>query len=422
MAQKPDTRIFEDADAMRLFTLRQNARVVAWVTDNWERCEGLTGPVHKSTVSRALTSMPIVEPVLNAMDILFDEMRDDPWAWCKPPESVELLSEYAPLNWWYKVLKLKMAVPWARFERMATQPLKAEDAEFVQERLDEWRKRLSEACDQFKTDRALVRALESDENPEFQHWFVEDGETRLLADEHVAKRAGSAFRRRVGNAGLHGASAEEIGLAYALADVTLTLPMVEEAQLSYSRPRIVPQHDHFSEAVESWNGDEFEGVESDMVEYQEAEYLDKVTYRVKHRVCYYWDGQRYRVEDVEPFAWIHIQKYRGDEPKWRVPTSDERDILETGVTREHKSREEFLSSKDEWIAEVWASQQESWETNEYRSRFNKTDFPDGVPKSCAVDAFEAMLGRVDDEAVRDEQREVSRKRMAFCRQLRRRAT
>jgi hypothetical protein len=101
MATKTDSRVFEDAEAMRLFTLKQNARVVAWVTDNWERCAGLNGPIHKSTVSKALTSMPVVEPVANALDILFDEMRDDPWAWCKPPGSIEHLSEYAPMNWWY---------------------------------------------------------------------------------------------------------------------------------------------------------------------------------------------------------------------------------------------------------------------------------------------------------------------------------
>ena len=141
MSIKADSRVFEDAEAMRLFTLKQNARVVAWITDNWERCDGLTGPIHKSTVSKALSSMPVVEPVANALDILFDEMRADPWAWCKPPKSIEYLNEYAPMNWWYKVLDLKSSVPWTGFERMATQPLKPEDAEFVQERLDTWRQR-----------------------------------------------------------------------------------------------------------------------------------------------------------------------------------------------------------------------------------------------------------------------------------------
>jgi hypothetical protein len=295
---------------------------------------------------------------------------------------------------------------------MATQPLKDTDAEFAQERLDEWRKRLREACDQFKADRALVRALESDENPEYQKWIEEDGTLRVSTGttQDVARQ----FRRRVGNSGLHGASAEEVGLAWALADVTLTLPLIEEATLTYSRPRVVPQRDHFSEPVEPWNGDEFEGVE--VAEVEIGKYADKIIFEFKHRVCFYCYGQRYLVEDVEPFAWI--RKRRGE---WRVPTSAERDLLETGVKREHESREELEARRDEWIAEIWGSQKESLEKSEPDSRFNRTNFPEGVPKSCAEDAFEAMLGRIDEEALRDEQREVSRKRMAFRRQLRRRA-
>lgn len=419
MATKADSVVFDDADAIKQFTLGQNARVVAWITANWERCEGLTAPIHKSTVSKALSSMPTVAPVANALDIMLDEIWADPWAWCKPPESIDDLSEYAPLTWWFKTLKPPMA--WNRFERMKAHPLDGDDRDLTQQRLDEWRDRLRAACDQFKTDSALVRALESDEDPEYQ-WWVDDGETRIADDrEKLGYGKTKPFRRRVGNAGLHGASAEEIGLAYALADAELTLPTVEEARLAYTRPRVVPQHDHFSEEVEPWNGDEFEGVEIDKVERREPGYGETVTYQVKHRVCFYWNGDRYAVEDVEPFAWIRIPKHHKDEPDWRVPTSQERDLLETGVKREHESREELLARKDEWIAEVWGSQKDSWTKNENGQRFNKTDFPDGVPIECAVDAFDAMLGRVDDEAVRDEQRDVARGRMAFRRRLRRRA-
>ncbi|MFL4471558.1 hypothetical protein ACERZ8_17355 [Tateyamaria armeniaca] len=423
MAQKADTSVFDDGDAMKQFILGQNRRVEAWFLQHWQRLDGITGPIHKSTVSRALTGMPIPSNVANAFDTLFDEMRDDPWEWCEPPETLDNLTDYAPLSWWFKTLKPPLS--WSRFERIKTHPLDGDDLELTQQRLTQWRDALKAACDQYKTDQALARAYQADFEPEFQHWIVEDGEIRLfegmeLAQHEAGKWSGAKpFRRRVGNPGLYGRSEDEIGLAYALADAVLTLPNVEKACLTYSRPSPVVDTEHFSEPVEPWNGPEFEGIEFDEFKHT-PEYSDHTTWQVKHRVCFYWDGQQYQAEDVEPFAQVRIPKHRNDEPEWRVPTADERDLFETGVERKHKTRDELMLVKDEFIAQIWENQKESWAENEYGSRFNKQAFPDGVPRSCAEDAFEACLGRVDVEAAADEQREVARQRMAFRRRLRRR--
>lgn len=413
MATKADTVVFQEAEAMRQFTLGQNKRVEAWLADNWERV-GLTGPIHKSTVSKALSSMPVVKPVADALDVLFGEMRDDPWAWCQPPTQVEDMPRYAPLTWWFKTLRLKDALSWTRFERMPKQPLTDKDRSWVQERLDEWADRLKAACDQFQSDRALVRALEADENPEFQHWHKIDGEWRMgkkLPREFAEKE----LRRRVGNAGLHGRSEQEIAMAWALADAVLTLPDIPEARLTYTRPSAVPNVTHFSEPIEPWNGQEFDGVEMGQFVH-EVPYVSKETFIVKHKVRFYWAGDRYAVEDTEPFAEV-----KGDDG-WRATTAQERDLFMTGVERKHLSRAELESIREEWIAEVWESQKEDWRKSphSFQGRFNQVDFPDGVPEECAVEAFEAFLGRVDDEKVSDEQREVARRRMAFMRQLRRR--
>ena len=49
--------VFSHAEAVRRFTLGQNKRVENWIARNWERL-GLSGPVHKATVSNALNSNP----------------------------------------------------------------------------------------------------------------------------------------------------------------------------------------------------------------------------------------------------------------------------------------------------------------------------------------------------------------------------
>lgn len=394
-------RVFENADNIKQFTLNQNRRVVAWIADNWERL-GLSGPIHKATVSRALGGQPVVEVVADALDVLFDEMRADPWAWCEPPADVDHLPDYAPLSWWYKVLKPPVA--WSRFERIGQFPLDGDDRVLTQQRLDDWRGRLKAACDQFKADRALARALLADMRPEFQHWVEDEHGWMLVGSDDYEHTQGRKLRRRVGQAGLHGCTPEQVGLAYALADVPFALPMVEEARLAYARPRVVPEHEHFSEPIEPWNGQEFDGVEIAVVEKRQ----------VKHRVRYYWAGDRYEIEDVEPFAWVFDQG-------WRAPTREERDYLETGMTRKTLTREEFLAGKEDWIASVMAQEQADLDAGSF---WQRQRFPDGIVVREEIEAqFEVVLGRIgdDDEAAADERREIARRRIAFKRRLRRRA-
>ncbi|MCV6596596.1 MAG: hypothetical protein OIF40_05860 [Mangrovicoccus sp.] len=419
MATKADTVVFQEAEAIRQFTLNQNKRVEAWLADNWERV-GLTGPINKSTVSRALSSMPVVKPVADALDVLFGEMRDDPWAWCQPPTQVEDLPRYAPLNWWYKTLRLKDALSWTRFERMPKHPLTDKDRSWVQERLDEWADRLKAACDHFQRDRALVRALEADENPEFQHWHKIDDEWRI-GKKPPREAAEKELRRRVGNIGLHGRSEEEIGMAWALADVTITLPDIVEAKLTYSRPRVVSGVSHFSEPIEPWNGQEFEGVEIAEFVYDEP-YTTTESYTVKHRVCFYWTGDRYEIEDIEPFAQAK------DGAEWRATTAQERDFFMTGIKRKHQTRAELEVTRDAWIDDLWEKLKARQDEREEPSMANlfkpeptlREKFPEGIPRSYAEVWFNARVEALDEEAAADEQREVARRRMAFMRQLRRR--
>lgn len=419
MATKADTVVFTQAEAVRQFTIGRNMRVEAWVADNWERV-GLTGPIHKSTVSKALSSQPVVKPDADALDILFGEMRDDPWAWCQPPTQVDDMPRYAALNWWFKTLRLKDALSWTRFERMPSQPLTDKDRSWVQERLDEWSQRLKAACDQFQIDRALVRALEADEDPEYQHWNMVDGEWRL-GEKSPRETAQKELRRRVGNAGLHGRSEMEIGLAWALADTTITLPDIVEARLTYSRPRAVSGVTHFSEPVEPWNGQEFDGVEIADFVYAEP-YKATEAFTIKHKVCFYWTGDRYGVEDVEPFAVVK------DGREWRETTAQEKDLFMTGIKRKHLSRDEMMAIRDEWIDETLAGMVLRQDEREKPSMLNgwnpapsrREQYPDGIPRSLAEESFDSMVSNIDDEAAADEQREVARRRMAFMRQLRRR--
>ena len=390
MAQKLDSVVFQEADAIKQFLLGQNKRVEAWFAENWERLDDMTGPIHKSTVSKALSGMPVVEPVANALDVMFDEIRADPWAWCEPPETIDDLASYAPMNWWFKTLELSKVMSWSRFEAMRTRPFSDNQREDVQQRLSEWHERLRRVCDQFKLDQALVRALEADEDPEYQ-WWVRDG------DEIRLGRGEGAFRRRVGNPGLHGRSDDEIGEAWALADATLTLPDVARAELTYSRPQGAPVSDHFSEPVEPWNGQEFEGVELQEVGGQQ----------VKHRVCFYWHGDRYHVEDIEPFSEIW-------DDGWRAPSQDERDLLETGMQVTSMTKAQFEAQRDEWIDRAWKAR------NANMTSIERVMKPDGIPRSEIEVDFQSRLDGIDDEKARDEQREIARLRNAFRRGLRRR--
>jgi hypothetical protein len=399
--------IFEGASAVKQFTLGQNKRVLSWLDRNWKRA-GLTGPEHKSRVSDALASERVLEPVVKALDLMLDEMRADPWEWCKPPTSVDNLSEYAPLTWWHAVLAPPVSLD--RFGRISSVPLVGDQRIAVQERLDAWSSRLRAACDQFKADQALVQALRADMNPEYQYWIAGDSGWRLGHDGQ---------RHRVGNPGLRGRSPEEIGLAVALFKEAMPLPMIEEARLAYDRPNARPVLDHVSEPVEPWNGREFEGVEwatdEDVVQKER-----RTTYtQVEHRVVYYWDGQRYQIEDLADGQFVRVRDV--ETGKWRDTTAKERDLMITRIIRKHETADELLARWDQWIADDWAERKAEWGGAGISAYMMKREFPDGVPESEAVAAFEATVERArsNKDAMR-EQEDLARARSNFKLWLRRR--
>lgn len=395
MAQKAGV-IFEGASAVKLFTLGQNKRVLSWLDRNWKRA-GLTGPEHKSRVSDALASERVLEPLVKALDLMLDEMRADPWAWCKPPTSVDDLSEYAPLTWWHAVLAPPVSLD--RFGRISSVPLVGDQRLAVQERLDAWSSRLRAACDQYMADHALVRALRADDAPEYQYF--------------------GGRRGRVGNPGLYGRSPEEIGLAYALAQQDMPLPLIEEARLSYDRPKASPVHDHVSEPIVPWMGLEFEGVEEGDWEHVVWK-LNRATYtRVQHRVVYYWDGSRYQIEDVEGGQFVRV--YDAEKREWIPTTPKQKDLMITRIIRKHETADELLARRDQWIADEWAEKQAEWAGAGMSAVWVRRDFPDGVPESEAVRLFEAAVARArSSHEVCAEQEDLARARSKFKRGLRRR--
>ncbi len=395
MAQKAGVP-FAHASELKLFSLGQNRRVESWIAHNWERA-GMTGPIDKSYVSKALSSLPVLEPVVNALGILFDEITSDPWEWCKPPEQVEDLADYAPLSWWYVVLDPPVA--WTAFASMSSRPLKAAYREVTQTRLSEWRSRLRAACDQYKADHALVRALRADEAPEYCQ--DDDGQ-----------------RHRVGNPGLHGRTPDEIGLAYALSRMTLPLPLIKEARLAYDRPNASPVHDHVSEPVEPWNGLEFEGVERADWESLETRDGRPVYRQVENHVRYYWDGQRYQIEDIYEGQFARVRD--ADSGQWRDTTAEERDHMITRMERKHETVDELLARRDQWIADKWASAQED---NAAPLSFSeiKMGTKSRIPTTFedVVAAFEREVESLRTSHVaRNEQVDLARARMKFRHGLR----
>ena len=398
-------RVFEEGYAVRKFLDEQNFRVVDWVSANWQRFD-MDGPVDKTIISRALLGQPVRETTVKALEALYQEMRDDPWEWCKPPETVEgLARDFRPLTWWFATLK--PPIPEYRFKRLRTQLLPDDMRADVQQRLDEWSSRLRAACDRFKADTRLVRAVQADERPEYQHW-VDDGGWRLVSEAEFGFAKSRKLRRRVGDAGLYGCTPEEIGQAYALMDAVRPLPVVQEARLAYAQPRGVPEHDHYSEEVAPWNGDEFEGYEIAQAVIKPAQYVgdreELVT--VRHHVCYWWDGERYQVEDLQKFA----QVLDGD---WREPTRDERDLLETGMKRERITQAEFEANREEWVERLYQSMLDE-------AKAKPWIYLTAPTREDAEAAFAERLARIDDEAAADERREIARLRMEFKRTLRRR--
>ncbi|PIE13497.1 MAG: hypothetical protein CSA68_11615 [Rhodobacterales bacterium] len=377
--------VFEQGSELQVF-FRGQQRIAAWLAKNHK-------PVSKATLSRALGGHDADSDLVDALDRLFDDVSRDPWSFCKPPP-VEQMTEYATCRWWYDALE--PAVVWSRFERINQFPLTGNDLEVVQAAYDDWHARLEAACARYQEDYDLVRSLHSDLNPKYQSWSKDPW--RL--DAH------GSIKRRIGFPGLAGRSPEEIGRAFALDQHELPLPNTQKARLEYERPYSVPVDDYEAEPVGPWNGDEFEGIEEVKVD------IDGRSKRARHRVCFYWDGQRYLVEDVEPFAMI-------EDGEWRAPTQDERDFLETGMVRETKTRDEFVAGKEAWIDQVWE------ERKAERGYQDQIDYPDGIPRSAIEEHFAVMLERYEDggymaEKAREERREYSRRRLVFMRGLRRR--
>lgn len=407
MAQKAGV-VFKEHDEVRLFLRSRNHVVEKW----------LDGAYHKSTVSRALTGLPVSEELALSLGVMLDEMRHDPWAWCEPPErieDVEGLQDYASYKWWYDLLR--PTVPFSRFERMPKHPLPADEAEFLQERLSEWRSRLKGACDQYKSDFALVEALRADETPEYQSWAKEDTGWRLGARRPGVP--GETYRHRVGNPGLRGRSADDVARAHGLARVTMRLPLIEEARLAYV-PEVVEVNGHVSRPIEPWNGQEFEGVEWAMWEDRRPDWQRGPNFEVEHKVVYYWDGERYQVRDIDDGEGMFSRVRTSLWGEWRAPTPRERDLFVTGIERQNETADELLSRRSEKIAEFWESLKAEWASSGVGGAVARRTYPDGVPESVAVERFEAMVEAQRMSAdVRDEQARIAEARAAFRNRLRR---
>lgn len=401
MAQKAGV-IFEHGDELRRFLRGRNRIVEAWLNQNWARLDvGMTGPVTRETVSKVLGGRPVLEPTVKALHILRDEIRANPWEWCRPPERVEDaegIRDYAEYSWWYDLLK--PSVSFSRFERMTAQPLSSDEREYLQERLSEWSSRLKGACDQFMADNELLRALRADDAPEFQYY--------------------GGRRGRVGNPGLFGRSPDEIGLAYALAQQDMPLPLIEKARLAYDRPNAPPVHDHVSEPIVPWMDLEFEGVEwTDWEDVVSRDAFRQTYTQVEHLVVYYWDGSRYQIEDVEDGQFVRA--YDGEKREWIPTTPEQKDLMITRIIRKHETADELLARRDQWIANELAERQAEWAGAGMASLYAKRDFPDGIPESEAVRAFESVLAnRRANQEVMQEQEDLARARSKFKRGLRRR--
>ena len=421
-------RVFPNASELKAFTPSKHRRIESWLAANFNRA-GMKGSIHKDTVAAALRGQPVEPATVDALELLLSEIRADPWEWCKPPTSVDALTEYETLKWWHETLN--PPVLWSRFERMNKFPLDGDDLELTEICLHRWSSRLRAACDQFKADRALAAAITADMKPEFQYWVQDGDRWRMLDHEAERKRTEGAIQRRVGNPGLHGRTPEEIGLAYALVDAMMPLPDLKEARLLYARPRVVPVHDHFSTPVEPWNGDAFDGFEPDVTEMETGFDEDKAvritaTFDVEHDVRFYWSEDRYLRDYVKMFARI---KERHVDQDWRAPTRDERDLLEIKMVRKFLTVEEMQATRAEWVAQLWAQCKDVWARPD-REQFSTgsgrwfkiADYPDGVPVSLIEAAFDAEVAALAlNEEARDEYQEVARRRMQFRRQLRSRA-
>ncbi len=387
---------FEHAADLSAFLLGRNHRVEQWLADNRERIPHDT-PTSKTTVSNALAGKPVSTLMVEALTMMWSDIRNDPWAWCEPPNRLERLSEYAPLKWWYNLLRLD-DIPWSVFQRINTVELSPERALIVKERYDNWYHRLRRACDQFKQDRDLVRALEADDDPEFQTFYERDG-------EWFDQPPGRAVTGRVGNAGLRGRSREEIGVAIAMQDMNLPLPDIERACVTYERPEPVPVDAWASEPVEAFMGDTF-----DLFEERSSGALPDVRGFVERpsgpflfQLRASWDGSRYQFEDVQPFARVF------EAGEWRDTTPEERELWITGLERRPTRAQlaDELGDREAWIERLLADPP--------RSMLLAKD-----KRALAASRYDNLLDRIDDREVMRHNLEIDARVRKFNRGLRRR--
>lgn len=388
------TQTFTQAEELRRACLEQNKRVERWLAVNWQRV-GLESAVDKATISRALSGRPVRAEIVDALDTMIAEIYDDPWAWLEPPNDPSRFSQYAPLDWWYSTLDLhEDQIPRSIFKRIQTRPLSDDQYRILDRHWRDWVGRLQAACDAFKRDRELVRAVEADLNPEYQT---------------VAGKSG-----RVGNPGMIGKSLDEVAMALALTNIDMTLPDIERACSTYQRPDPITVDSWVSEPVVAFAGDEVEGFEwrdiirKDRDPFKRLEPPVEPPARESHwRVRHRWDGSRYQVEDVLPFAQV-LQ-----DGKWRDTTPEERERWITGLDRK-QTRADLMAQKDEWIDDVWESRRTNtnWQ--------DRLKWPDGIPREAIEQQFDVMLSRIDDEAARENNADLERRLMKFNLTLRRR--
>lgn len=381
-----ETEAFAQAEELRRACLGQNKRVEEWIAQNWRRI-GLESAIEKTSIQRALSGRPVKSETVRALDAMLAAIYDDPWAWFEPTNDPARFSQYAPLDWWYDTLELREdQIPRSIFKHVQTRPLSDDQYQVLDRHYRDWVGRLRAACDAFKRDRELVRAVQADLSPERQT---------------VAGKSG-----RVGNRGLHGRPLEDVAMALALINVDMTLPEIERACPTYQRPDPMPVDAWVSEPVEPFAGDEVEDFEwHDVIRKQPHEWrtppIEPPPYQSNWLVRHWWDGSRYQVEDVMPFAQVR------ENGVWRDTTQEERVRWITGMER-METRAEYLErvDKGEWVANLLSSP-------------GALKF--AVDKEAEAEArWQSLVDRIDDEAARENNAERERRLVMFNLTLRRR--
>lgn len=184
MPAGPKAKFEHGHDLMR-FLLGHNKRAQAWVEANFERL-GLDHPLDKSTISLALNEKPVPPIVVRAFQDLYREIYSDPWAWCRPPDTLEELADFHGFAWWYRILRLDDVLTETAFDKLRKRPLKPDVRAAVQERLDTWSAKLRDVCEQQKADGELVRAYTADLDPQMDEWVsTAEGIRRGVRGDHV---------------------------------------------------------------------------------------------------------------------------------------------------------------------------------------------------------------------------------------------